>query len=213
VDCNSGIAPLKSQKSWKIEGDAAMNKNKVYQMGMFSILAMLVVALLAACQSATPVPPTPTPVVAQSATNSGIVIAVDSGNAPFMYEKSGQAAGLYPDLLQEAFKRMGIAASIKAYPWKRALVLGERGEAGIGGIYKTDARVKIYDYSAPLFSEKILIYVKKGSGFEFNTVNDLKGKTLGFYLDGAMVIASIKPRLKGYSKPKKLRMILSISRS
>lgn len=156
-----------------------MNKNKFYRMVIISISAILVAAFLVACQGAAPVVPTPTLVSAQPTPNNGIVIAVDSGNAPFMYEKDGQAAGLYPDLLQEAFKRMGTTVSIKAYPWKRALALSERGEVGVGGIYKNDARLKIYDYSAPLFSEKILIYVKKGNGFEYKSVDDLKGKTIG----------------------------------
>jgi len=153
-----------------------MNKNKMYQMGAVLMRVMFASVLLAACQNSTPPAPTLFPT---QPTSSGIIIAVDSGNAPFMYEKDNQAAGLYPLLLQDAFKRMGVPATVEAYPWKRALVMGESGEAGIGGIYKTELRLKIYDYSAPLFFEKLLIYVKKGNGFEFNTVNDLKGKTLG----------------------------------
>jgi polar amino acid transport system substrate-binding protein len=154
-----------------------MNKKKMYKMGAILMLIALAGSLLAACQN-TPVPPTPT--VAPTPTKtSDLIIAVDSGNAPFMYEKDNQAAGLYPLLIQDAFKRMSVAATVEAYPWKRALAMGESGEVGIGGIYKTETRLKIYDYSAPLFSEKLLIYVKKGNGFEFNSVNDLEGRTLG----------------------------------
>lgn len=154
-----------------------MSKTKVYQMGAILMLVVLAGSLLTACQNA-PVPPTPTLVPTQP-TTSGLIVAVDGGNPPFRYEKDNKAAGLYPMLIQEAFKRMGVAATVKTYPWKRALEMGERGDVGIAGILKTEQRLQIYDYSAPLYTEKFMIYVKQDNSFEFNDINDLKGKTLG----------------------------------
>ncbi len=152
-------------------------KYKIRQHWIILMLLALAFSLFSACQS-TPIQPTPTPAPIPTVINE-LIIAVDSGNAPFMYEKDHQAAGLYPLLMQEAFKQMGVAATIKAYPWKRALDMGSKGQVGIGGIYKTEQRLQTFDYSAPLFSEKLLIYVKKGNSFEFNKIDDLKGKTLG----------------------------------
>jgi polar amino acid transport system substrate-binding protein len=111
-----------------------------------------------------------------------IVIAVDQGNPPFMFEKDGKAAGLYPTLLSAIFDRMGMSVDIKPYPWKRALLMGKNGEAGIGGIYKNLERLKIYDYSDVLYTERVLLYVKKGHEFEFNTLSDLEGKKIGVLL-------------------------------
>lgn len=70
-------------------------------------------------------------------------IAVDDANPPFMFQENGKAGGLYPALLQAIFSRMEVQAEIKAYPWKRALNIGEKGEVAIGGIYKTEERSKI----------------------------------------------------------------------
>lgn len=108
-----------------------------------------------------------------------IEIAVDSGNPPFMYEKDGKAEGIYPELIRAVFKKMGIPASVKPYPWKRALQMASKGKIGIGGIYKSAEREKIFDYSVPLFTEKLLVYVPRGRGFPFTGVHDLKGKVVG----------------------------------
>ena len=111
-----------------------------------------------------------------------IVVTVDQGNPPFMFQHAGEAYGIYPTLLNAVFKRMNVDVSVKTLPWKRALKMGELGEAGIGGIYKTAERQKIYDYSAPLYTERVLLYVRMDDVFAFNTLPDLKGKMIGSLL-------------------------------
>jgi polar amino acid transport system substrate-binding protein len=111
-----------------------------------------------------------------------VSVVVDSGNPPFMYAKDSKAAGLYPTLLGKIFQRADIQAEFKAYPWKRVLSLGEKGKAGIGGIYKNNERLKIYDYSEPIFSEKLVLYINKEKAFSYNSVEDLKGKKIGVVL-------------------------------
>ena len=108
-----------------------------------------------------------------------ITIAFDEANPPFMYANADKVAGVYPNLIETVFKKMGQPVELKTYPWKRALELGDKGEVGIGGIYKNEARLKIYDYSAPIFDEKLNIYVKKGNRFAFKNVSDLKNKSIG----------------------------------
>jgi polar amino acid transport system substrate-binding protein len=155
------------------------SKNKNHQQWAVLMLLALASSLLAACQG-TPTQLPPKLSIAPTPNTIGeLIIAVDGGNPPFRYEKDNKAVGLYPMLVQEAFKRMGVAATVKTYPWKRALEMGKKGEVGIAGILKTEERLQTYDYSEPLYTEKFLIYVRQGSGFEFNNINDLKGKTLG----------------------------------
>jgi len=111
--------------------------------------------------------------------NAETVIAIDHANPPFMYQEKGQAKGLYPLMLQAIFKRAGEKVEIQAMPWKRALMKGENAEVGIGGIYKNAERLKIYDYSEPIFEEKLIVYVPKDKAFEFRQVADLYGKKVG----------------------------------
>ncbi len=121
-----------------------------------------------------------TPAPQPTAQVAPVKIAVDEANPPFMYaDTAGKAAGIYPALLQAIFERMGMTAEVAAYPWKRALELSEKGEVAVGGIYKNEKRLQIYDYSDALYSEKMLIYVQKGKGFKFATPDDLKGKQVG----------------------------------
>ncbi len=108
-----------------------------------------------------------------------VKVAVDTGNPPFMYEDGGKASGIYPFLLSKIFDELGVKYEINAYPWKRALILCENGETGIAGIYKNSEREKIYDYSEPIFPEKIVIYTRTDTNFEFNKIEDLYGKRVG----------------------------------
>ncbi len=107
------------------------------------------------------------------------VVAIDNANPPFMYQEAGQAKGLYPLLLQAVFQRAGVSVELRAMPWKRALRMGENGRVGIGGIYKTAARLEVFDYSQPLFEEKLLIYVRKGAAIKFEQIGDLYDKRIG----------------------------------
>lgn len=112
------------------------------------------------------------PVLAES-------VMFDAHDPPFMYDVDGQAMGVYPAILAEAFKRMGIPLEMQAVPWKRALSAIDHGQSGVGGIYKSDERLKKYDYSDKLLDEVIQVYVLRGMESEFTSVSSLTGKTIG----------------------------------
>ena len=107
------------------------------------------------------------------------LIAIDNANPPFMYEQDGQARGLYPLVLEAVFARAGQPVAIQAMPWKRALRRSENAEVGVGGIYKTSRRLELYDYSQPIFEEKLIVYVHRDKAFRFTQVSDLYGKRIG----------------------------------
>ena len=106
-------------------------------------------------------------------------IAVDAANPPFMYIANNKASGIYPALVEEIFKRIGTPAKISALPWKRALSLLDDGEVAVAGIYKSEERLKKYDYTDVLFNERLQIFVPKGKAFPFAGVDSLKGKSVG----------------------------------
>lgn len=110
-----------------------------------------------------------------------LLIQVDAGNPPFMYTvgASEAAAGFYPAVLQAAFAQFGTPIVVKAVPWKRALLELERGVAGVGGIYKNDERSAKFDYSDPIFVERIAVYYSTRNAIDFRSIHDLYGKRIG----------------------------------
>ncbi len=116
---------------------------------------------------------------AATAVVAQVRIAVDAQNAPFMMARGTEAAGLYPLLLKAAFERMGTPARIEAMPWSRALELIERGDSGVGGIYQNTERLAKYDFSAPIFVERLLLYARRERALAYQGLADLAGLRIG----------------------------------
>ncbi len=107
------------------------------------------------------------------------LVAIDNANPPFMYLHDGQARGLYPAMLEAVFARLGEPLTLQAMPWKRALLKGAAGEVGIGGIYRNIERLRVFDYSEPIYEERLLLYVRRDQAFDFHGIEDLHGRRIG----------------------------------
>ncbi|WP_018610417.1 substrate-binding periplasmic protein [Uliginosibacterium gangwonense] len=108
-----------------------------------------------------------------------LIINFDQANPPFMYSKDGKVVGIYPAVIDAAFKQMKTAVSLQAKPWARALQEIDQSGAGVGGIYKNAEREKKYDFSDQIFTEKLVVYFAKAHPITFSKVEDLKGKKVG----------------------------------
>lgn len=108
-----------------------------------------------------------------------VSINVDFANPPFMMERKGGAAGVYPAIIKAVCRKMGESCEVVPKPWARALLETDQGQAGIGGVYKTAERLKKYDYSEPIFVERLQVYLAKDRAYRFNALTDLRGKTVG----------------------------------
>lgn len=106
-------------------------------------------------------------------------IDVDFANPPFMMERKGAAAGIYPAIIKSVCRKMGESCEVSPKPWARALLEIDQGHAGIGGVYKTGERLKKYDYSEPIFVERLQVYFAKDRAFPFQAHADLRGRTVG----------------------------------
>lgn len=107
-------------------------------------------------------------------------VFVDSSYPPYMYKVKGlEAGGLYPKILKEIANKTGHKFNIQAYPWARALSQGALGKGAIAGAYKNDERLNIYDFSNPIYQEKLVLFVNKNNQFDFEGISDLKGKVIG----------------------------------
>jgi polar amino acid transport system substrate-binding protein len=109
-----------------------------------------------------------------------VQVFCDAANPPFMYATTDQkASGIYPAIIAEAFSRMGVPVRISAEPWKRALAEVESGTGGIGGIYKTAARLEKYDYSDELYVERLQMVTLAARPFTLSGLESLRGMRLG----------------------------------
>lgn len=107
-----------------------------------------------------------------------LVVQFDAANPPFMFDKGGAAAGLYPAVFAEAFKRAELTVKLQAVPWKRALAALDEGQVGVGGIYQNAERLAKYDFSPAIFEERIAIYVAAGQEAG-GKLEELFGKRVG----------------------------------
>jgi polar amino acid transport system substrate-binding protein len=111
-----------------------------------------------------------------------LLINFDAADPPFMYGTAQHAQGLYPELIAAAFQRMRQPVRLSAKPWRRTIGEIELGVAGVGGIYKSKERVAKYDFSEPLFVERIVIYYDIKRPLKYQTLSDLNGKRIGVLL-------------------------------
>ncbi|MGQ3054561.1 MAG: substrate-binding periplasmic protein [Roseateles sp.] len=118
------------------------------------------------------------PLAARATT--GLVIAIDVQNPPFMYAgRDGQPRGVYPLLLRAVFARLGVPLRVICLPWTRALAGLERAEHGVGGLYATAERLARCDFSQPLHVETLKIYARRGGLRVFDRIDDLRGLRVG----------------------------------
>ncbi len=108
-----------------------------------------------------------------------LVINIDEQNAPFMYAKDDNVEGIYPAVIAAAFRHMNVVLTIRAKPWKRCIYEIDTGTAGIGGIYKNTEREQKYDFSAPIFVEKLVVYFNATKPLSFTKIDDLKDRDIG----------------------------------
>lgn len=108
-----------------------------------------------------------------------LVISFDNANPPFMYERDGKPVGIYPALVGAAFKHMSVGITLQSKPWIRALRELDEGITGVGGLYRSAERERKYDFSQPIFVEKLLVYFNKSRPVNFSTVEDLAQLRIG----------------------------------
>lgn len=112
-----------------------------------------------------------------------VVINFGDGNPPFMYADQTRPAGIYAELIAATFRHMDTPVSLQTRPWGRCLQELSLGLAGLGGLYKTAEREKSYDYSEPVFSERLAVYFRRSHPVGFSRLEDLHGLRVGILRD------------------------------
>ncbi|QKE65265.1 amino acid ABC transporter substrate-binding protein [Aquipseudomonas campi] len=98
---------------------------------------------------------------------------------PKYYEEAGQAKGIVVDISKLCLDEMQVPYQIKLMPWARAYTLAERGGGGVIGLSMSEERLLLFDFSEPIFTEHIVLIVKKGREFTYEKIADLQGKLVG----------------------------------
>jgi ABC-type amino acid transport substrate-binding protein len=98
---------------------------------------------------------------------------------PKYYEQDGEAKGIVVDISRLCLDEMQAPYQIKLMPWARAYTMAERGGGGVIGLSMSDERLLLFDFSEPIFTERVVLVVKQGREFPFQGIPDLKDKLLG----------------------------------
>jgi polar amino acid transport system substrate-binding protein len=110
---------------------------------------------------------------------AGELVLVDESAPPYMYDTADGPAGLCPAVLREAFRRAGESVMIQTAPWKRLLILLERGAAGGACLRETADRRAVLAFTRPLYTQHIALYVRRGRAFDYQGVASLRDRRLG----------------------------------
>ncbi|MBI1772992.1 MAG: transporter substrate-binding domain-containing protein [Burkholderiales bacterium] len=88
-------------------------------------------------------------------------------------------SGEVVELLRYLEQHTRLKFEVRRYPWKRAVENAALGEGLIFGISKTRERLRSFKFSMPIFTDQALLVTLCRAKFNFNAINDLKGKTIG----------------------------------
>lgn len=107
---------------------------------------------------------------------SELVIYGSSGSPPKYYMEQGEQKGFIVDITKWVMDEIQQEYKIELLPWPRAYKYSVEGKGVIIGLSKNTERLKIFDYSEPIYFADKMVVVKKGKEFPFQTIQDLKGK-------------------------------------
>ena len=122
--------------------------------------------------------------LANAAENRAFVWADDEDYWPAVYRgKDGKPAGIFNDILTEAFARLDIPLKKSVYPWKRAQWMVKNGEAdGMVTVY-TNERKSFTVATSPIWEIGESLFFRRGNPkackiLKVNSFDDLKGLIL-----------------------------------
>ncbi|MBC3808037.1 transporter substrate-binding domain-containing protein [Undibacterium seohonense] len=76
-------------------------------------------------------------------------------------------------------KDLSIQFQLQLYPWNRAVKIASTEGGLIFGLSLTPEREAIFDFSEPALYQYLWLVTPADRQFEFNSIQDLKGKTIG----------------------------------
>lgn len=99
--------------------------------------------------------------------------------AGISYLQEGKPQGVFPQILSGVSRISGDTYNLRLLPWKRAQAKAAAAEGGIAHFSKTADRETQFDFSNPVYGDRIELVVLKGREFEYKSLTDLVGKRVG----------------------------------
>ena len=126
--------------------------------------------------------------------------------SPYLSEKL-KYYGVASRIVTEAFSLEGIKAEYGFFPWKRALLLAQKGKWDGSVVWSyTEDRAKDFYYSDPVVKCKWVFFYLKTTSFDWKVIDDLRGfrigGTLGYKYNPDFEAAEEAGRIKVYRVPK-----------
>ncbi|BCL76977.1 cysteine ABC transporter [Jeongeupia sp. HS-3] len=127
-------------------------------------------------------------------------IALEGSYPPFNFkDKQGQLTGFEVELGREIAKRLNVKPDFTTGEWSGLLAGLQAGKFDVvlNQVGITDARQKVFDFSAPYTISSAQLIVRKNETRVFTSLDDLKGKKLGLglgtnYADMAKAVAGVE---------------------
>ena len=108
------------------------------------------------------------------------VVRLANGEWPPFTSKSLKHHGVYSHIVTEAFALEGIAVEYDFFPWARSYVYAKNGHRdGSLTWAKTAAKEREVLFSDPVFFHTKVFFHQRSLPFDWNTVVDLEGLTIG----------------------------------
>jgi polar amino acid transport system substrate-binding protein len=108
-----------------------------------------------------------------------VVIYGNHKKRPKAFLENGKASGILIGIMKYVDQKIPQSFKYSLYPWKRSYMSALKAKGGIIGISKNSERLKIFDYSDVMYYDDLLLITLKGKEFNYKSIQDLKGKTLG----------------------------------
>ena len=108
-----------------------------------------------------------------------ITIVGNKAKPPKVFLKDKLPQGILIEILKYADEKLPQEFKYRLFPWQRAYYKAQKENVGIIGISKNTERLKIFDYSAAVYYDELLLVVRKDKAFKFKNTEDLRGKKIG----------------------------------
>lgn len=103
---------------------------------------------------------------------------------PFEYTENGSSTGINKEIIEEACNRLDVTPVFIQLPWRRALNYAKVGSASaVFSLFKNIERMRYYNFPEEnINTVRMVLVTNRESNIEINSMEDMKGKTVGIYL-------------------------------